>query len=306
MKKLKNILRLLLYFIAFAAIVLYIVFIIVNQETKTMDAAARKNVAGQFIQLTDGITHYEAGGPDTGKTVILLHGFSVPYYIWNGTFDSLVRQGFRVIRYDEFGRGYSDRPSVVYEPAFYRKQLFELIQLLHLKTPVSLAGVSFGGAVVTDFATHYPAMTDKIVLIDPVYHFRDAGPSEAITNYVMAVKHEKQAEGQLDDLKYPQQFPDWVKNYKVQMQYKGFRHALISTIMNYPGDTIINNYHKLNTLHKNILLIWGKEDQTVPFNFSDSLQQILHPEFFPVADARHLPYLEKPAIVNPKIISFLK
>jgi pimeloyl-ACP methyl ester carboxylesterase len=149
-------------------------------------------------------------------------------------------------------------------------------------------------------------MVDKIVLVDPVYDFRDAGPSEAITNYVMAVKHEKQAEGQLDDLKYPQQFPDWVKNYKVQMQYKGFRHALVSTIMNYSGDTIINNYHKLYALHKNILLIWGKEDQTVPFNFSDSLQQILHSEFFPVADARHLPYLEKPAIVNPKIISFLK
>jgi pimeloyl-ACP methyl ester carboxylesterase len=306
MKRFKLILLSLLAFIVLAAVTLYIVFLVKNQETKVLDADARKNVPGQFIQLTDGITHYETGGADTGKTIILVHGFSVPYYIWGGTYDSLVQQGFHVIRYDEFGRGYSDRPAAVYEPSFYRKQLFDLIHSLKLKMPVNLAGVSFGGAVVTDFAIHYPSMIDKIILIDPVYHFREAGPSEAIVNYVMAVQHEKQANGQIDDLKYPEHFPDWVSRYKVQMQYKGFRHALISTIMHYPGDTIIANYHALDSLHKKVLLIWGKEDQTVPYNFSDSLQQILHADFFPVADARHLPYLEKPLIVNPKIISFLK
>jgi alpha-beta hydrolase superfamily lysophospholipase len=40
-----------------------------------------------------------------GKVIILVHGFSVPYYIWDGTYDSLVKAGFHVIRYDEFGRG---------------------------------------------------------------------------------------------------------------------------------------------------------------------------------------------------------
>jgi pimeloyl-ACP methyl ester carboxylesterase len=62
----------------------------------------------------------------------------------------------------------------------------------------------------------------------------------------------------------------------------------------------------LGKLKKKILLIWGKEDQTIPFHFSDSVRKRVEVDFFPVDDARHLPHLEKPALVNQKIISFLK
>ena len=306
MKKLKVFLGSLLLIIIVAGIVCWLVFVAKNQEVKNMDATARVNAGGQFIQLTDGITHYQKDGMDTGKTVILVHGFSVPYYIWNGTYDSLVQQGFTVIRYDEFGRGFSDRPAAVYNPAFYRKQLYDLIIFLKLKAPVNVVGVSFGGAVVTDFAVHYPTLIDKIILIDPVYNFNRKKVPEIIADYKMALGHQKQADGQLEDFKYPERFSGWVQKYKEQMQYKGFRHALISTINNYPGQTIISNYHSLNKLHKKILLIWGREDKTVPFTYSDSLQQILRVNFFAVDDAGHLPYLEQPLLVNKKIISFLK
>jgi pimeloyl-ACP methyl ester carboxylesterase len=306
MKKVKITLFSLFALIALVFIGFYIFYVIKNVEIKTMDAEARKNTSGQFIQLTDGITHYEIAGADTAKTIILVHGFSVPAYIWGATFDSLVQQGFRVVRYDEFGRGFSDRPNVAYTPEFYRRQLADLIRSLKLKTPVDIAGLSFGGAVVTDFAVHYPSLIDKMILIDPVYRFRKIDGAEMIANYSMATHPDKQASGQLEDFKYPEQFPDWVDQYKVQMQYKGFRHALISTLINYKGDTIVGNYRKLDSLHKKVLLIWGKEDQTVTFNFSDSLRQNLQVDFFAVDDARHLPHLEKPLSVNQKIASFLK
>jgi pimeloyl-ACP methyl ester carboxylesterase len=306
MKKLKLLLYSLLVIVILVGAYFCISFFRNNPERKIMNAEARKNVTGQFIHLTGGITHYESGGSDDAKTVILIHGFSVPYYIWDGTYDSLVNQGFHVIRYDEFGRGFSDRPDVVYDPPLYRKQLHDLITLLKLKTPVSLICVSFGGAVATDFAVHYPELVDKMILVDPVYRFAKPKEVELVANYKMAVGHEKQASGQLDDFKYPERFPSWVDRYKLQMQYKGFRHALLSTRYNYPGDSIISNYHSLGRLHKKILLIWGKEDQTVPFQYSDSIRQIVEVDFFPVDDARHLPYLEKPLAVNQKIISFLK
>ena len=306
MKIIKRILVLLLAIIVLVGIYFWLKFLVYNQETKTMNAAARKNIGGQFIELTGGITHYESGGVDTGKVIILVHGFSVPYYIWNGTYDSLIKAGFHVIRYDDFGRGFSDRLNNVYDPVLYRTQLHDLITSLKLQTPVSLAGVSFGGAIVSDFAAHYPQLVDKIILIDPVYRFGKIDAPEMIANYKMAIDHEKQAKGQLDDFKYPEQFPGWVDKYKVQMQYKGFRHALISTRNNYSPDTIISNYKALGGLQKKILLIWGREDQTVPFQYSDSLRKIVPVDFFPVDDARHLPYLEKPTLVNQKIISFLK
>jgi pimeloyl-ACP methyl ester carboxylesterase len=306
MKKVKRILLSLLVIIVLTAVGFYVFFIVKNQEVKNMDASARMNVSGQFIKLTDGITHYQRAGIDTGKVIILVHGFSVPYYIWDGIYDSLVQQGFNVIRYDEFGRGFSDRPDVVYNPALYTRQLFDLIKALKLKGPVSVAGVSFGGAVVTHFAVQHPQLIDKIILIDPVYAFRRKQEPEIIANYKMAVGHAKQAAEQLEDFKYPERFTGWVEKYKVQMQYRGFRHALISTIKNYRADTIIANYHLLNALHKKILLIWGREDNTVAFKYSDSLRQIVNTDFFAVDDAGHLPYLEQPLLVNQKIISFLK
>jgi pimeloyl-ACP methyl ester carboxylesterase len=306
MLKTKFIFLSIIALIFFICITLWIVYEIKDVEIKNMDGTARKNASGKFASLSGGITHYDEAGADTAKTIILVHGFSVPYYIWDNIYDSLVHQGFHVVKYDEFGRGYSDRPDVKYVPELYRQQLFDLINSLKIKTPVALAGVSFGGAVVTDFAVHHPEMVNKIILVDPVYERTTESTPDFMINYVMTFQHEKRAKGQLDDFKYPNNYPDWVDKYKVQMQYKGFRHALISTLKNFGGGTIINNYKSLDSLHKNILLIWGREDHTVPFNFSDSLRSILHVHFFPVDDAAHLPYIEQAAVVSPQIISFLK
>ena len=94
-----------------------------NKEKKELTGNERKGTSGQYIKLSGGITHYQLAGPDTGKVVILVHGFSVPYFIWDGTYEYLVKQGFRVLRYDMFGRGYSDRPNVVYNQALYQNHL---------------------------------------------------------------------------------------------------------------------------------------------------------------------------------------
>jgi pimeloyl-ACP methyl ester carboxylesterase len=306
MKSYKKIIYVTVSLLAIVATGFYVFFIFKNVETQSIGDQDRTGASGKFIKLTDGITHYEVAGPDTAKTVVLVHGFSVPYYIWDGTFDSLVQEGFRVIRYDAFGRGLSDKPEVEYNPHLYRRQLSELIQSLQVKTPFSIAGLSFGGAVVGDFVTHHPEMIDKVILVDPVYRFKNTDIAELVMNYSMAVKAEAMAGGQLEDFKYPELFPDWVSKYKNQMKFKGFRHSLISTIRNYPSDTIVANYTRLESLSKKVLLIWGKEDKTVTFDFSDSLRQKLQLDFLPVDDACHLPHLEKPLLVNSKIVSFLK
>lgn len=306
MKIVKRILIILLIGIAATGIYFWIKFASNNQETKTMNDEVRKNVPGQFIKLTNGVTHYEEGGTDTGKVVILVHGISTPYFIWDGTYDSLVKNGFHVIRYDAFGRGFSDRPNIKYDQVVYRTQLRDLITSLKLKTPVNLAGVSFGGPVVTDFTVNHAELVNKIILIDPGYAKPQLDKSELVANYEMALDHEKQANDQLKDFKYPDKFTNWVDKYKVQMQYKGFRHALISTRKHFYGTMFIENYKRLGGLNKKVLLIWGKDDLTVPLHFSDSIRKIVPVEFFPVDDARHLPHLEKPVLVNQKIISFLK
>ena len=68
----------------------------------------------------------------------------------------------------------------------------------------------------------------------------------------------------------------------------------------------LNRYKSLSGLKKSVLLIWGTEDHTVPLKYSDSIKAVLQVQFLSVPDAGHLPYLEKPEIVNRAVIEFLK
>ncbi|QHS57644.1 alpha/beta hydrolase [Mucilaginibacter sp. 14171R-50] len=307
MKFLKNLFLIIILLIIFGGAALYIIYDHYNAEKKELTYELRKSTNGSYIDLTHGVTHYELDGPDTGKVVVMLHGVTVPYYIWNGTFEYLTEHGFRVLRYDQYGRGYSDRPDVVYNKQLYFEQLNELIDQLHLKKPVSLVGVSFGGMLATDFTVAYPDAVNKVVLIDPGYPANKIKVPQFVAEYYEAIHPEERALGQMDDFKYPDRHPTWVERYRPQMEYKGFRHAIISTVYNYGAQYNGRQSNAaLNNLHKPVMLIWGKEDKTVPFTYSDSVRSVLKTEFLPVDDAGHLPYIEQADIVNPALVTFLR
>ena len=300
-----TILKSIIFLVAIFAIFFAILYWKGNKEKKELTNAERKGTPGQYIKLSAGITHYDIAGPDTGKVVILVHGFSVPYFIWDSTFAYLAKQGFHVLRYDMYGRGYSDRPDAVYNQVFYQQQLIDLIKGSNIKTPVSLVGVSFGSEVITNFTAKYPAIVNKVILIDPAYRESTPAKAQLFTNYYEVTHGDERAESQLADFKYPEHYPGWVAEYRVQMQYEGFRNALISTLYNYKYKARPSNI-ALNATHKPVLLIWGKDDHTVPFTYSDSVRSVLQVDFFPVDDSGHLPQIEQAGKVNVKIAAFLR
>jgi pimeloyl-ACP methyl ester carboxylesterase len=305
MKILKVSIIIIIFLVGASALILYSFYKYNNKEEKTLTAANRKNIEGSFIKLSKGVTHYQLEGPANGEVVILVHGFSVPYYIWDGTYEFLVKNGYKVLRYDMYGRGYSDRPDVAYDKELYNTQLLDLINGLKLQGHVNLAGISFGGQMITNFTCQHPGLINKVILIDPAYENEKPVAPKYFTLFNEAVNSDQRAWGQLDDFLYPRKHPEWVKHYLPQMRYKGFRNALVSTMYDYDQNGRQSNTC-LNSANKPVLLIWGKKDKTVPFRFSDSIRSVLKVDFFPVADAAHLPSIEKPDTVNNKILSFLK
>ena len=105
--------------------------------------AVKANPSPELLKVLwdAGVTHYDVAGPDSGQRVMLVHGFSVPAYIWDSTVVALTGAGFRVARYDQFGRGYSDRPDVPYTPDLFDRQLLQLLDSLGWREPVSLVGL---------------------------------------------------------------------------------------------------------------------------------------------------------------------
>lgn len=281
-----------------------------NPERERLTTTARAAAPGSLIQLSQGVTHFDIAGPDTGRVAVLVHGFSVPSYIWDSTFQALSAAGVRVIRYDLFGRGWSDRPRGAYDGAFYDAQLGELLNALLVTQKVDLFGLSFGGFVVAHFAATYPERVRSVTLVDPVTASREVPwyiAAPVLGPYlfqVMAVP--TMAEGQTSDFLHPERFPDWVDRYRVQMQYRGFGRALRRSIVGLGSADFDDMYSRIARSEIPVLLIWGRQDSTQSIAGAEAVRRrIPQLEFFPVDSAGHLPHLEQSAIVNARILAFL-
>lgn len=282
-----------------------------SPEHATLDAAARAGAPGKFIELPLGVTHYEIAGPDSGRLVVLVHGFSVPYYIWDSTAVGLTSAGYRVLRYDLFGRGLSDRPRADYDGAFYDAQLGALLDSLRVTDPVDLVGLSFGGFVVSHFVTNQPVRVRTLALVDPMSerpevpgHLRLPvfGPWLWKVLYVP-----KLPEGQMTDFLHPENYPTWADRYRPQMRYRGFGRALLSTIEMATQIDFDALYADVVRTGVPVLLIWGKQDQTIPLELSEVVRRnIPAVEFVPVDSAGHLPHIEQARFVNARLSAFLE
>jgi pimeloyl-ACP methyl ester carboxylesterase len=277
-----------------------------------IDDEIRKSAPGKFIQIPDGFVHYELTGPETARTVVLVHGFSVPYYLWDQTFGALKFAGYRVLRYDLFGRGYSDRPKLVYNGDLFDKQLLDLLNALQIPGKVDLIGASMGGPIVATFACRHPERVRSVSLFDPGYS-RGGQPlpykirAPIIGEYNFRKLAESLPQSQLADFKHPDRFPEWPNRYKPQMQFKGFRRSILSTLRNYVTTDWSSDYVCIGAKGTPVFLVWGKDDRDVPFDFSkDLLRAIPKAQFLPVEDAAHVPFIEHAEIVNPALLRFLE
>jgi pimeloyl-ACP methyl ester carboxylesterase len=300
-----------------AVLVLVIVICVVwlrvrDPERRTLDASARAGVPGQFVRLSGGVTHYEVGGPLDGQRLVLVHGFSVPAYIWDTTFVALTNAGFRVARYDMFGRGWSDRPDASYSLSMLGMQLRELLDSLGWREPVHVAGLSFGGPVTATFVGAHPERVRSWTLVDPAAGGRQTTPrffSWPLVGDVLwqGMAMPRMAAGQLTDFVTPARWPGWDDRYRVQMQYRGFGRALLRTRQATEGLATDTLYARAGATKVPTLLIWGTEDNTVPIANAASVRRAIpQMEYHPIDSAGHLPIMERAGVVNPLLIDFLR
>lgn len=282
-------------------------------ETKELNEETRELAPGKFVSLPLGYTHYDLTGGMIGTPVILVHGFSIPYYIWDPTFEALGKAGFQVLRYDLLGRGYSDRPRVEYDLELFVNQLLSLIESLGLETPVDLIGLSMGGPITIAFSDRFPHLVRKLCLIDP------AGISTTTT--ILGRIFMRPWIGELifshfgnhflisqltKDLVEPENFPAYVEMAKVQLQFKGYKRALLSTLRNDALSDLSTLYRRVGQQVRDTLLIWGVEDRLLPIELSDFICKAFSGiKYHRIEAAGHIPHYEKPEVVNRILIEFL-
>jgi len=282
-----------------------------NPEKEPLNDAARTGAPGQLVTLSHGVTHYDIAGPDTGRVVVLVHGFSVPSYIWDSTSNALSAAGVRVIRYDLYGRGWSDRPNAPYDGPMYDAQLSELLNALQITAPVDLIGLSFGGFVTSHYAAGNAERVRTLTLIDPV------SESPSLPSFLgwpvlgpwvwQLTQVPGMADGQLSDFLYPERYPTWVDQYRPQMQYDGFGRALLRSALILGRTDFPALFGSVNATGVPVLLMWGKQDQTTPITQAEVVRSFIPTlTYVPVDSAGHLPHIEQSAVVHGKLLEFLR
>ena len=180
---------------------------------------------------------------------------------------------------------------------------------------MSLVGLSTGGPITAAYTARFPERVHKLVLIDPVGAKRFAlGQAlkvlalpfvgETIIG-LLGIKGMTRISSSEEAIRaYADQL---LPRYIVQMKYKGFKRAILSTIRNDMLGSFQHVYEQIGKMNKPVLLLWGEHDHTVPFKHSNTLQEVIPGmEFHAIKDCGHIPHYEKPDEVNPILLDFLR
>jgi len=311
--------RLGILLLAIIAVLAALPFITQSVETLAMNDAAREDTDGAYVALSNGIVHYEASGPEGAPAVILIHGISNPYHVWDANFPAVADAGYRVIRYDLYGRGYSDRPKGLrYDIGLFDRQLLELIGKLRVKMPLTLCGFSLGGAISVIFAERHPEFVNGLILVSPAGLPQPQTPSTGLFNllrlpgvgeYLIRLLGGKMSDpaGQGSDLYDQALLPGYIERLKGLERYKGTLSAWLSTIRHFPIQGLDSSYRAVGDSRIPVLCIWGKEDLVLPFAMSEKIGAAMpQAELRAIEQAGHASLYEKPAVVNEAILSFLR
>jgi pimeloyl-ACP methyl ester carboxylesterase len=134
-----------------------------------MYPAGVAGIRTRFVELSGGLRLRVAeSGEETGRPVLLLHGWGASLYMWRGWFAPLAAAGFRAIAVDLPGHGLSDRPR---DRTAYRLRALvavveELIVAEGLGSPHVVAQ-SMAGTIALEVALEGRATIGRLVLINP-------------------------------------------------------------------------------------------------------------------------------------------
>jgi pimeloyl-ACP methyl ester carboxylesterase len=281
-----------------------------NTESLALDEQARSQAPGQFAHLPEGPVHYQLMGPDDGPLVVFVHGFSVPSFTWEKNARHLAERGFRTLTFDLYGRGWSARPAVAYDRATFVTQLADLLGVLGIDGKVSLVGISMGGAVAAAFAADFPERVASQVFLAPFNRPIDIGPlaTPLLGDYLAySFFIPGLAEQQLGDFFDPDHASGWIDRFRRQMDYQGFRRALLATAREFLQSDPMADFRAVGVAGTRSLLLWGDSDATFPYEQSGPVRDALGPrvEFKLIRNAGHALHYEQAGDVNRYLVDFL-
>jgi pimeloyl-ACP methyl ester carboxylesterase len=262
-------------------------------------------------------------GAPNGHVVVLLHGNNFAGFYFGNIADALRREGFRVIVPDQVGYGRSSKPIIPYSFNDFARYTHNLLESLHIAKAM-IVGHSMGGMLAARFATQYPAMTERLVLYNPIGLIdgrfdRAAANVDEIYRRALGATYQSVRAGLMRYVAHnPAAWNDTFERY-ARIRYGWTlgadwpRLAMVQTLIgnvNYADPVVYDWPH----IQAPTLVFGGAEDHLAgtPAFFRERMTYIT--ETIPGGKARlqllpdlgHVPHIEAPGRAIPPLVAFLK
>lgn len=243
-----------------------------------------------------------AGRGDT--TLVFIHGFSESLLSFRGPFDRLARR-YKVVALDVPGFGLSDKPAAPWDLTTQTGRLTAFLDA-HTTGPVVLVGHSMGGELAASVALRRPDRVAALVLIAPA-GFGLAERLDSMTPGTIGLIGWAGALATTGVL--PVHDPEWLAEPPDRAAYTpatdpAYRHVLEATLREFDFAGLRDSF---TLVRRPTLLIWGRQDPTIPFAVGESIAAKLPcRRFVPLDATLHRPQLTDPDTVSTLLLDFLR
>jgi pimeloyl-ACP methyl ester carboxylesterase len=242
----------------------------------------------------------EAGRGDT--TLLFLHGYGESLLAWRQLLDHFTPH-YRVLAVDLPGFGLSDKPAGAYDYPSYARWLGDLLTQ-HTTGPVVVVGHSMGGQIAAGLALDHPDRVVAAVLISPAGG--GINPLISDTNGIAAPS----TEWVVNALSYvfPVHDTTWLRD---PAGVAGYDPSADTTAAD-AARQVLRQFDfaaldgRFADLHQPVLLIWGRQDPTIPFDIGQRIAAELPCRRFVSLLALHRPHQTEPETVTRVMDDFLR
>lgn len=264
-------------------------------QRKTLTQGDRARSTGQYVQLSCGLTHFDWDGPADGPIIVAVHGLTTPAVVWEDIVPTLTARGFRVLRYDLYGRGFSDAPKCPQTIAFFVNQLHELLIEQDVTAPITLIGYSMGGSIVTAFAAQRPDQVSRLILLasagveqTTAWFDRVCSGVPIFGDWVFGTF----AAGRMRVGNQRNKSKHITQTQRFQLARRGYLPSVLRSMRGALSEGQEQNHKAVYQAGIPMLAIWGRADRTIPLRAMGVLAKWnRNVEHVDIPDAGHgLPY----------------
>jgi len=308
----------ILILVAITAAVLFYFFLLASEEK--LDDSNRNKAPGEFLDTELGKIHYRwfesSETASDAPVIVMSHGWATPSHIFTLNAEALSEVGYRVLTFDHFGRGWSDRPKEPYNDFFYLTEMTLLLDGLEIKKPVGLVGLSMGGLTSSYYAANYPDKVKALFIFVPSgldMANAQSGFAHALLmtplvgDFIWRLIGKRVISNmtkRMIDRSVPMQ-AQLADDAGEQLRYEGYFQALLSS---YRHTSMIDRGSVYNMLHETnvpVMAVFGGQDEVVLSSSVDRLNKIApNIETSLISNGEHGLNYKQPGIANNLLKNF--